>query len=370
MAKLVRWSPTEKDLLRSLLAVGESPRPWDRWAGTSFTGRTGKSLRSMAQRLGDQGAPPTLVPPDNEEHIFPQFLDKKEGEIPDFRDYLKAAIANQELTDRASNKQRIATVKIPSPSLILYGADWHLGNIACDYGAWKDHIKLVMGTPGVYIVTAGDLIENMRSFRSLEAVLSQALTPPQQAIMLEGIVIELCQKGKLLASITGGHDDHFDERIFGQSLQAYIHRRSNAPLFANRGLVFVHVGNREYSHLLLHQVRYNSFLNALHGVKREYQLSYPANVIVGAHNHQPGIEYYWHYQTADALKKGFGGLTVLMKVGTFATTEYGWRFWGGGMEPIMPCIVFSETEMVAFPYLKQGIRYLQVLQAEKKQKEG
>ena len=163
--------------------------------------------------------------------------------------------------------------------------------------------------------------------------------------------------------VEGNHED-FDERVFGEALTSYIYRHSTAPRFPNRGLLKLGVtcGGVEYRFptLLFHKSRYRSFLNALHGAKREYQLSFPGRIVAGAHDHKPGIEYYWHNSLMRKAGYGLGGRTILIKAGTFNQGKFGWRFWGGD-PPVMPCVLFWHDYAIAFPSLEIGAFFLNLV---------
>lgn len=343
----------EDQLLLALVKDGGGTNAWSEWVD-QFDGRSRHSIRMRYREHLATGEPMPLA------HFRPEFLDVRHPEPPDWRKILSVAKQGQELAQDADGTQRIATVRIEGPALLCYSACWHLGGVAVDYVSWRRHIDLIMDTPACYMVMLGDAYENMRSFHSLEAVLSQVLPVAQQARALEGIVTELCDKGKLLAMVEGNHEI-MDERIFGEALIGYIYRHSTAPQFPNRGLLKLGVTcdgvEYQFPTLLFHKSRYRSFLNSLHGAKREYQLSFPGRIVAGAHDHKPGIEYYWHHGLMRQAGYGLGGRTILIKAGTFNQGKFGWRFWGGD-PPVMPCVLFWHDYALAFPSLEIGVFFL------------
>ena len=159
--------------------------------------------------------------------------------------------------------------------------------------------------------------------------------------MLKSIIDELTEKNKLLAKIQGNHDSEFNERLFGEDVTQYLLDKTKAPIFKNRGVINLTIGKQKYSLLLFHKSRFSSFLRATHGEKREYQLSFPADVVCGAHNHEPAYELISTYTLAREAGYPIGGFSYLVKVGTFQENSgYGWRYFSNGGVIFNPTIVF------------------------------
>ena len=126
----------------------------------------------------------------------------------------------------------------------------------------------------------------------------------------------------------------------GVTLQAYLLGRMKAPMFDNRGLLRLHVGQQTYTLLLFHKSRFRSFLRPTHGAYRELQLSYPADVVAGAHDHQFGFEAFDNYRLAREAGDSFGGLTYLIKTGAYQDGQLGWRYFHNGGRPVVPVVTF------------------------------
>lgn len=364
------WTPEQDALLLGLVGAGEGNYEWARWADENRSGlgaRSGDSLRKRYKRLLKESPAPEVIESEVD-GLQPEFLDKKDVPPPDWREILRHAEEGSRLESEAETRQRIATVRLRGPCAITYSGDWHLGDATTKYDEWNTHIRYVLDTEGLYLAVLGDLRQNVRSFYVLERVLGQVLSPRLQARALEGLAIELTEKNKLVAMIGGNHDEEFDERLFGEALNAYIYRQCRAPLFANRGALdlVVSFDGREYEvpHLLFHKSRFRSIIHALHGAKREYQFSHPAKIVAGGHDHVPGIEYYWRYGLLWKSTEQIGGMSILLKAGTYQSSNYGWRYWGDPQPPIMPTVVFRESQngldMVAYPFLHQAVEALNI----------
>lgn len=267
--------------------------------------------------------------PANDDLLDPALLilDRKEVCPLGWRELLDLAQRTQAANAAVEDSQEFCQLHIDSdePIAVMYSGDWHLGG-RVDYDSWAADIEFVLNTDGLYLVDLGDDIDNMRSFRDLSAVLSGSLSPKQQVVLLTGLIDELTAKEKLLAKVSGNHDEEFDERLFGQSIQGYLLRNMRAPRFRNRGLLKLTVGTTTYTNLLFHKSRFSSFMRAAHGNYREYTMHFPADVVAGAHTHAPGVEAIWHYTEARRHGFDFGGMSLLIKVGSPAKSAYGWRY--------------------------------------------
>jgi predicted phosphodiesterase len=273
------------------------------------------------------------------------FHNKKTKKEIDWRELLKVAQINQQVKKDLSDTQTAAEVTIDTdqPIIVTLQGDWHLGHGAVQYDLWARDIEKIIETPGVFMVDLGDSYNNMRSFKTLAAVLSQVLPPDVQAQMFKSIVDELTDKNKLIAKVDGNHDAEFDERVFGEQLQSYLMARMKAPRFPNRGLLTLNVGNAKWRMLLYHKSRFRSILNPVHGSLREYQMDYPADIVAGGHDHVPAASIQYSNLRAANVGAGFGGETFLVKVGTYQndTSGFGYRYFHDGGIPVFFSVVFD-----------------------------
>ena len=293
---------------------------------------------------------------------FVEFLDKKHSEDIDWRELLDLASTASDMNRRMAYQQRTATIRIKTdvPIAILYTGDWHLGDSLVDYNQWLEDMRILLGTPNLYMIDMGDDYQNMRQFKNLASILDQVLSPKQQVALMRSLITELTDKGKLLAKIGGNHDEEFDQRIFGESLQYYLYKYSDAPVFPNKGLVTLKIGKEEYTNLIFHKSRFRSILRPAHGAFREWQLSYPAEVVVGAHDHTPAFESWWGYALAEQTGASFGGEVFLMKIGTYQDSDFGWRYFHNGGFPLTQTIIYypDRHKKLYFQDVRDAIKFL------------
>jgi len=290
------------------------------------------------------------------------FVDTKKAENPNWREFADLAETNQQIEKRTASTQRIATVKIETqrPIAIMFTSDWHLGDRHTDHLSWRKDIEFLLETPRLYMIDLGDDRQNARRFRVLANVLNQVLSPKQQALMMRDLIDEITREDKLLAKIGGNHDEEWDERLFGEAMQRYLCEKMKAPRFRNRGLIKLTVGETLYTLLVFHKTRFRSFLRRTHGAWREYELSYPADIVAGGHDHEPGLEHYHHYRLAAEAGMGFGGETYLVKTGTYQDSDYGWKYFHNGGFPANYTVILwpDQKKMQFFSDPKDAVQFM------------
>lgn len=257
-------------------------------------------------------------------------LDKKKSEKINWRELANHAQSGALLSSRMDSSQETSSIQINTdkPIAVVFTGDWHLGDSTTNYSQWLSDIKSIIVTNNMYMIDLGDDYQNMRSFKNLASVLSQVLSPAQQAALMRSLIDELSDNHKLIAKVGGNHDLEFDERLFGQALQGYLYEKAEAPIFNNRGLLKLTVGNQLYTILVFHKSRFKSFIRPAHGAFREWQMSYPAEIVAGGHDHVPGVEIFNGYGWAEELDDGFGGEVFLIKTGSYQRSEFGFRYFG------------------------------------------
>lgn len=299
-----------------------------------------------------------------------EFLHSGGGEAPDWRELAERSAVISEKRSKISPliKSTRAYIATKSPIGIVFSGDWHLGSSGLDYKKWLKDMETIMSNDKLFLVDLGDDRQNMRSFKDLSGVLEQVMTPKEQALFMRGLVNELTDTNKLLCKVDGNHDVEFDERIFGEALQWYLMENMKAPRFKNKGLLFLEVGDETYSMYVFHKSRFRSIFRAAHGAFREWQFGYPADVVAGGHDHTPGFEMLPNYQVAREAGMGFGGLTFLIKIGTYQESKYGYKYFhNGGAPEAITIVLWPDThKMQAFLSIEDAARFIDTYETEEK----
>jgi len=263
-------------------------------------------------------------------HVKPQWLTPELPDV-DWRDMIKIADQIRALRPPVTIETISPVVRIPTetPIAMCLSADWHLGSGATDHAAWGRDMDYLLSTSGLYYAVLGDERENVITFKNLGLVMEQVLPVDQQQVLLEKVTYELTSKGKLLFTTWSNHGEEFDERLIGRSLLEHLRRTQGVPHLNGMGVVRLYVGEELYTILATHKARYSSYLHALHGAKRLYQLIFPADVVAVAHQHRPGHEEYTQYSLGRDLNMGFGGTSWLVACSTYKFNDtYRMRYFG------------------------------------------
>lgn len=242
---------------------------------------------------------------------------------------------------------------------IVFSGDWHIGAEGVNYQALKDMIQTVKETENMYICTVGDLIENTFQFHNQSTILDQVIHPKQQVIMLEGIIREFIGNEKLICGASGNHEDKRFEKYLGYSTMDSLFAGSH--YFQGKGIVFLKVGDIEYSITVMHKARSKSKLNLTLGQMREFQYCFPSDIIACGHYHSPVIQ--WHPKYLRDSQKGIGGETVFVQCGTYKTKDlYAERGFDPGMIADPVVVLNPKTkEMTPFPTVKRAKVYLEAV---------
>jgi hypothetical protein len=71
------------------------------------------------------------------------------------------------------------------------------------------------------------------------------------------------------------------------------------------------------------------------------QITYPADIVTGAHDHEPGYACLRQFPLTREAGMGFGGEVYLIKCGTYQDSEFGLRYFGNGGRPMSPTVVLG-----------------------------
>ena len=280
-----------------------------------------------------------------------EFIDKRKSNF-NWREWVKAAKKMQEFHSESSSKQDVASINIDSgdsPIVVVFSADWHLGSVSADYLMFLKNIDFILNTPNVFIGVVGDTIDNFHQFKNVHAILQQVFPPSRQRKLLGEIFSEMVNKKKLLFVGYGNHEAR-DEKWIGDNLVARL-VEDDIPYFSGKGIVKLNVGDQLYTILAMHKTGRNSKINALYGAKQEYLNYFPADIVVTGHHHIPAIESYMHFGAAQRAGIPVGGMTWLIKTGTYNVDDgFSKRYYDAGMV-CDPSVVLFPREKKIVPFM-------------------
>lgn len=299
-----------------------------------------------------------------------EVLDKKRQAELEPSAWISRMVSNlkehQALRRDMSTSQDSAVIRITTdrPVAIGFSADWHLGAVSVDYGAWQEDVAFTVAAPDFYLAAVGDLVDNFpTTFPSAEAVFRQGLTPREQRFLLEKALDVLGPK--LLFATWGNHDVSRDERMMGDSPIARL-LGERVPYLNGQGLVRLRIGPegggepQEYTVDVTHSNRFKSMLNETHSAMRQYERDFPADIVATAHLHNPAGHWRYKYTRARGMGYPFGGLSILLQCGTYNIYDtYAARNFAPGMEGVPTVVLYPDRhEMVPFQSAHHAMVYI------------
>jgi hypothetical protein len=232
-------------------------------------------------------------------------------------------------------------------------ADVHSGASGVDYVAFESDVELILRTPGLYVVLAGDIIDNM--IKHLASVLANAMSPEQQWAWLAGLLTRLLPK---LLAIVGGNHEAWTAAFSGYAPLKQFADRLAVPYDSDEVLLKIILEKATYDIVIRHKYRFNSSDNPSHSVKKLWTFGdYDFDVGVVGDKHVATVEpFVRHQQTKWVLRPGtYQVYSGFAKRGGFH----------GGI-PVTPVAVFlpDRKDLHGFANMEWGVRTLKGLRHE------
>ncbi|TVM01735.1 MAG: hypothetical protein CV087_10480 [Candidatus Brocadia sp. WS118] len=252
-----------------------------------------------------------------------EFQTDSQSDTPAYLQYFQWIKDYQEIKGGDDGSVKRHELKSAAPYiLVVFSADWHLGNFGVDYGQVESLVDFVADRPNVYLVTVGDLIDNFRRFRSTEALFGQ-IPPNDQYRILESLLERLGENGRHIASTWGNHDVEFDEKLSGFSYVAQLLQK-NTHYFKGIGKLQLQVNEQEYIVGLTHFYKGHSMYNPVHSHIRFLREQFPdCDIVATGHKHFPAAGWWPNWQNEGAK------VQYMVQVGSPKNSDtYSQRYYG------------------------------------------
>ena len=255
----------------------------------------------------------------------------------------------------AKTEQREADVSVTiadeRPIGICFISDVHIGHRGCMTKRFRQDLDTVANTPGLWLVTGGDMKHNAKVTRAKTGAGAYECTMPDPQKQDE--LLRMCLepvKAKIIAMITGNHDS-WDEDQSGISSHDNLCRDLKTNNLGHGGVVRIKVGTETYVSVMRHK-----FMGQRGHIKllTNYQLADPIDFAIIGHHH-----------TNDLLMQEFKAQTgIALRSGTYLEEDGYARMLGYKGEYGVPMVILWPNKHVVMPiYGKNFDEGVQILKA-------
>ena len=271
--------------------------------------------------------------------------------IPSEDDVYERAVRGWDQTDDLVRKRSQQTLLFDhGPVAFACVADQHFGDRGTNYKRAFGEAELIANTPGMFVILAGDLVNNFVIGKLTALRMDTRLTISDEIVLLRRYVRILAPK--ILLHLGGNHE-YWTTLLTGiPYFRDVIAEAAPDALYDNDQIdVTVKVGQAEYPGRIRHKWRGSSIYNATHGIERAYKWSHGFLWGVGAHTHESGLIREFN---AD----GQTGLAVVC--GSYKREDDYARRLGlpEANNSTAVVIIFSQDGMLGFSNLQLAIDYM------------
>ena len=209
---------------------------------------------------------------------------------PNPEDAYKRMVEDWDLLRRFEERKRGQSLKFAQSIVCLVNsADWHLGGQGVDYPALRADLELIADTPGMYVVTLGDLVDNF-ILAKMASIRYGTTTPIPAEWAVVRMLLEIVSD-KMLISVGGNHDK-WTKALAGIDYFADVVRSVTDKALYDPDEVYARLTIGSWDGILLkarHKWRGNSELNISHGPEKAARFDKPFHIGMAAHTHVSGV---------------------------------------------------------------------------------
>lgn len=247
------------------------------------------------------------------------------------------------------------------PIMVMFASCMHLCGLYTDYALFENIFYNMLEVPDLYFVSLGDDIEGyVNRFKDASAVNSQLLNVHYQHLILEKVLGEIHDRGKLLSGCGSQHGGKWEQQNTGINSIKELYKSLDRPFYDGTAYVRYHVGNQQYLIAQAHEFSGSSQWNPLHPQKKALVTRFPmADVVVMGDKHTPAM----HKETAFVDEYEMGNrkspFTWLLQSGTMKTSidTYTAKNWSRGMYGWPIVILYPNEHKVEATFsIEEGIQ--------------
>ena len=242
------------------------------------------------------------------------------------------------------------------PIAICHTADWHMGEVGCDYETLEQDIETESTEPGLYTVLGGDAYSNIIQPSKIGSAHNQTAISVQKAMYVLAVKA-LQDSNHLLFAGTGNHP-YWTALATGEDWDLELARRLNIVYTKHGAMVNIICGDILYPEFWEHKGKYGSSFNQTHGPKQSQRVYHPrARIVVREHQHIGDVEQY-RYDDREC---------VAMRTGTYVVySDFAAQNGLYGAHVCNPTVVlFPDKDwLVGFKDMGDAIIYLRAVRAQ------
>jgi hypothetical protein len=241
------------------------------------------TVRRIAKRVK-----PSVIPTVT---TAPIYENKKQSTFY-WRDALPVLQSMQDMVNNAKREQKRASVtagdgKAPIGVMIL--ADTHIGAVGTDYRLFLELTDIILNTPNLYVVLAGDLLEWSIRLRSVAEQCAQILPVELQEQFMDQWLYEIAHK--VIAASWCNHETSRSQQLSGFSVMKSMQSKL-FPYYDGIGHISLTTGSQTYEFAMSHKFKGATSNDSTRGC-RLYMTKEPTIEIgLQADAHVPKIEKY------------------------------------------------------------------------------
>lgn len=270
------------------------------------------------------------------------YLDKKKPATSEQLDsYIKAMKDLQEKAKELDNKQVKASIAFDTdkPIGVAWWGDVHVGALGVNYGLLEKDIRTMRDEEGLYVLGAGDYIDNYISGTPQGGQYEQIIQPGMQNVVMKRYFQEL--KEKVLCLVKGCHDDWLKKQSDRDYIGEICELTDSYNLW-HGGEVRFYLGEQEYLWRVRHKYKYQSSLNLENAMRRINEIQGPCDVAGEAHLHNGYI----------MERHLMGEYRVMVRTGSYKVwDEYAQKIGGHKGKPGVPVIIMFPDRRELLPVM-------------------
>jgi hypothetical protein len=191
-------------------------------------------------------------------------------------------------------------------------ADLHVGSPNTDYKRIDREADKICRTANMYVILAGDLIDNMHWN---PGQMEQQEQPPEQLAYLRALLDYCARDKKLLHSIGGDHEGWLMK--MGVDINHEMNSRWNASYSKGPTYFHIDVKDQHYEMAGAHALPGHSIYNTNHPQMRAVRFGsmHGADVVFSGHNHKKGVAVAYQHELGEPQR------THYIALGPYKSTD-------------------------------------------------